>query len=54
LLDRSILDSSSFGDESFDVALNLGSYYHLEDIGNRRRFVTESLRVLKDGSFFKK
>ena len=52
MLDRSILDLSSFEDESFDVDLNLGSYYHLEDIDDWRRSVAESLRLLKDGGFF--
>lgn len=49
----SILDLSQFEDESFDVVLNLGSYYHLQDEKDRINSIRESLRVLKsDGIYF--
>lgn len=45
----SILDLSRFPDESFDVVLNLGSYYHLNAAHDRAQSVRECLRVLKKG-----
>jgi SAM-dependent methyltransferase len=47
-----ILDLSRFENESFDIVLNLGAYYHLDDPA-RARAIAESLRVLKkDGIYF--
>src|SRR6056297_312414 len=43
----SILDLSQYYDESFDVVLNLGSYYHLTDTIQRSQSLIESTRVLK-------
>lgn len=43
----SILDLNQFDDESFDVVLNLGSYYHLTDALQRNKSLEESIRVLK-------
>lgn len=48
----SILDLSQYKDESFDVVLNLGSYYHLTDIEKRNKSLEESLRVLKKGGIY--
>lgn len=48
----SILDLSRFEDESFDVVLNLGSYYHLMDSDLRKKSLEESLRVLKKGGIY--
>ncbi len=45
----SILDLSQFDDESFDVVLNFGSFYHLIDEKDREKAMQESLRVLKKG-----
>jgi ubiquinone/menaquinone biosynthesis C-methylase UbiE len=47
-----ILDLSRFEDESFDVVLNCGSYYHLSDECNRIKSIKESLRVLKKGGIY--
>lgn len=43
----SILDLSDFEDNTFDVVLNLGSFYHLTDPGERKQSIIESKRVLK-------
>lgn len=49
----SITDLSRFPDESFDVVLNLGSFYHLLKESKRKRSIEESLRVLKpNGVYF--
>ncbi len=48
----SILDLSRYEDESFDVVLNLGSYYHLTNDEIRKKSLEESLRVLKKGGIY--
>lgn len=48
----SVLDLSRFGDDSFDVVLNLGSYYHLCDVVERKKSLNETLRVLKSGGIY--
>lgn len=48
----SILDLSSFEDQTFDVVLNLGSFYHLTQAGDRKKSVEECLRVLKPGGLY--
>lgn len=48
----SIMDLSGFKDNSFDVVLNLGSFYHLRNDADRARSVEESLRVLKPGGIY--
>jgi 2-polyprenyl-3-methyl-5-hydroxy-6-metoxy-1,4-benzoquinol methylase len=51
-MDTSVLDAtdmSCFSDESFDVVLNMGPFYHLIDEQSRIRCVEESTRVLKKG-----
>lgn len=48
----SVLDLSQFEDESFDVVLNLGSYYHLCDIEDRKKSIEETFRVLKKGGIY--
>lgn len=48
----SVLDLSCFTDESFDVVLNLGSYYHLCDESDRQKSLAETLRVLKNGGIY--
>lgn len=40
-------DMSIFDDESFDVVLNMGPFYHLIDEDKRAKCLSESLRVLK-------
>lgn len=40
---------SCFEDETFDVVLNMGPFYHLTDSGLRDRCMTECCRVLKKG-----
>lgn len=42
-------DMSIFEDESFDVVLNMGPFYHLIEEEQRRKCLGESLRVLKKG-----
>ena len=42
-------DMSIYGDESFDVVLNMGPFYHLIDEEKRVQCMKESLRVLKKG-----
>ena len=41
-------DMSIFADESFDVVLNMGPFYHLTQQGEREKCLSESLRVLKN------
>lgn len=42
-------DMSMFGDESFDVVLNMGPFYHLIDEAERVKCLSECRRVLKKG-----
>lgn len=44
-------DMSIFENESFDVVLNMGPFYHLVDVSDREKCMRESLRVLKKGGF---
>ncbi len=48
----SVLDLSRFQDESFDVVLNLGSYYHLCNKEDRIASIRETLRVLKPNGIY--
>jgi 2-polyprenyl-3-methyl-5-hydroxy-6-metoxy-1,4-benzoquinol methylase len=51
-MDTSVLDAtdmSCFSDESFDVVLNMGTFYHLIDEQSRIKCFEESIRVLKKG-----
>lgn len=48
----SILDLSEFDDNTFDVVLNLGSFYHLIDAHERKLSIVESLRVLKPNGIY--
>jgi len=48
----SVLDLARFEGESFDVVLNLGSYYHLCDEKDRERSIGETLRVLKKNGIY--
>lgn len=51
-MNTSVLDAtdmSMFADESFDVVLNMGPFYHLLTEEQRERCMSESLRVLKKG-----
>ena len=43
------VDMSRFADESFDVVLNMGPFYHLTDGEKRETCLRESVRVLKKG-----
>jgi len=47
-----ISDLSRFKDESFDVVLNFGAYYHMCDDCERKKSINESLRVLKNGGIY--
>ncbi len=42
-------DMSMFADESFDVVLNMGPFYHLVNKNDREKCLKESMRVLKKG-----
>lgn len=44
-------DMSCFEDESFDVVLNMGPFYHLTDEVSRNKCFSESIRVLKKGGY---
>ncbi|TCL58073.1 methyltransferase family protein [Kineothrix alysoides] len=48
----SILDLSRFKEESFDVVLNLGAYYHLLDSVDRKKSIQECLKVLRKGGLY--
>lgn len=42
-------DMSCFADKSFDVVLNMGPFYHLNEEKKRLKCLEESIRVLKQG-----
>lgn len=42
-------DLSMFKNETFDIVLNMGPFYHLTDIEQRENCIQECLRVLKKG-----
>ena len=51
-METAVLDATDmgiFGDESFDVVLNMGPFYHLIEKEDREKCLTESFRVLKKG-----
>ena len=53
-MDTRVLDATDmtcFEDESFDVVLNMGPFYHLTDENARNKCLSESIRVLKKGGF---
>ena len=52
IYEGSVLDLSSFANESYDMVLNLGSYYHLCDEKERQKSLNETLRVLKSGGIY--
>ncbi|MGH4118032.1 class I SAM-dependent methyltransferase [Clostridium sp.] len=52
IYEGNILDLSRFEDESFDVVLNFGAYYHMYDGSDRKKSIKESLRVLKKGGIY--
>ena len=47
--DVTATDMSVFEDETFDVVLNMGPFYHLINEEDRKKCFEESLRVLKKG-----
>ncbi len=48
----SILSLPMLQAESYDVVLNLGSFYHLRSHSERLQSIQESLRVLKPGGYY--
>ncbi len=51
-METAVLDATNmsiFKDESFDVVLNMGPFYHLVHAHDREKCIKESLRVLKKG-----
>lgn len=52
IINTSVLDATNmniFEDESFDIVLNMGPFYHLITENQRYKCFSESLRVLKKG-----
>lgn len=47
-----VLDLSQFDDNSFDVVLCMGALYHLNYVGDRKKAISECLRVLKPKGIF--
>lgn len=47
-----VLDMAVFDDESFDVVLCMGAFYHLKSAEERLNCVAECLRVLKKSGIF--
>ena len=53
-METAVLDATDMGifeDESFDVVLNMGPFYHLVNSYDREKCMKESLRVLKKGGY---
>lgn len=53
-MDTAVLDAtdmSYFADDSFDIVLNMGPFYHLITEEQREKCLKECLRVLKKGGF---
>jgi 2-polyprenyl-3-methyl-5-hydroxy-6-metoxy-1,4-benzoquinol methylase len=48
----SVLSLPMLDSESFDIVLNLGSYYHLRNHIDRVNSVKESMRLLKPGGYY--
>ena len=48
----SVCDLSRFPDECFDVVLNFGAMYHLQEEAARQTALRECLRVLRPGGLF--
>ncbi|MCG8482918.1 MAG: class I SAM-dependent methyltransferase [Clostridia bacterium] len=48
----SILDLRMFNDNCFDIVLNLGSYYSIQNHDDRIKSITESLRVLRPNGYY--
>ncbi len=48
----SITDLSMFEDNSFDVVLNFGAFYHLKDEEGRTKSILESMRVIKPNGIY--
>jgi len=49
----SATDLSRFCDDSFDIVLNMGAYYHITNKDEREKSIAECLRVLRpEGLFF--
>ena len=44
-------DMKCFTDDSFDVVLNMGPFYHLTNSTSRNKCLNESVRVLKKGGY---
>lgn len=47
-----VLNLSRFANESFDVVLCMGAFYHLLTAKERRQALKENLRILKKGGLF--
>lgn len=47
-----VLDLSQFADKSFDAVLCMGALYHLNHVEDRKKAISECLRVLKPKGIF--
>ncbi|MFR5874972.1 MAG: class I SAM-dependent methyltransferase [Eubacterium sp.] len=52
ILRLNVLDMSCFEDDSFDIVLCMGAFYHLKNRDERSKCISECLRVLKNGGLF--
>ncbi len=52
VLKTDVLDLSQFADNSFDAVLCMGALYHLRKVEDRKRAISECLRVLKPNGIF--
>ena len=52
IFQHNALDMSEIADNTFDVVLCMGAYYHIHDSAERNKLITECLRVLKKGGLF--
>lgn len=52
ILKTDVLDLSQFEDNSFDAVLCMGALYHLRKVEDRKRAISECLRVLKPKGIF--
>lgn len=52
IYEGSATNLSQFNNESFDVVLNMGAFYHIIDKEEREKSISECLHVLKPGGLF--
>ena len=52
IYEGNVCDLSRFQNDTFDVVLNFGAMYHLQDHSDRQKAISECIRVLKPGGLF--